>query len=75
MPKGMGYGPGYDKSMTKSGKDKAASKGGGDLSMGLSSRSGMGNAAKGDAIGDNTPNGGSDPDYKVSKAGKSFTVC
>jgi|SaaInl4_135m_RNA_FD_contig_51_1583728_length_2757_multi_4_in_0_out_0_5 hypothetical protein len=57
------------------GKDKAAKSGGGDLATGLSHRAGMGGAAKGDAKGDTMPKGGSDPDYKVKKAGKSFTVC
>jgi hypothetical protein len=85
MPKDMGYdsdygmknsgGKGDSKSMSQSGKDAAAKSGGGDLSMGLSQRSGMGNYAKGDAIGDHMPNGGSEPEYKVKKAGKSFTVC
>ena len=59
----------------KSGKDTAAKSSGGDLSMGLSSRSSMGNYAKGDPQGDHMPNGGADPDYSVKKAGKTFKVC
>ncbi len=85
MPEDMGYsstygmknsdGKGFNKSMKSGGKDSAEKSGGGDLSMGLSSRSSMGDYAKGDAIGDYMPNGGSDPDYTVKKAGKSFKVC
>jgi len=85
MPEKMGYssdqgmknsgGKGYSKSMSSGGKDSAAKSGGGDLSMGLSSQSGMGEYAQGDAIGDHMPKGGSDPDYKVKKAGKTFEVC
>ena len=85
MPEDMGYssdsgmknsgGKGFNKSMKSGGKDSAAKSGGGDLSMGLSSQTGMGDYAKGDAIGDHMPKGGSDPDFKVKKAGKSFTVC
>jgi len=71
MPKEMGYGD----SGKNSGKDSAAKKGGSDLSMGLSSRAGMGDYAKGDAKGDYMPKGGSAPDVKVKKAGKSFTMC
>lgn len=57
------------------GKDGAAKTGGGDLTLGLSSRSGLGGYAKGDAMGDTTPKGGSAPHYKVKKAGKTFEVC
>ena len=75
MPKGMGYDNGSDKSMSRGGKDSSAKSSGGSVESGLSSRSGMGDYAKGDPIGDNMPNGGADPTYKVKKAGKSFEVC
>lgn len=71
MPKEMGYG----NSDKNSGKDGAAKTGGGSVEKGLSSQSGMGDYAMGDAKGDHMPKGGSAPNYKVKKAGKSFEVC
>ena len=71
MPKEMGYGD----SGSNSGKDSAAKSGGGSVEKGLSSQTGMGDYAKGDAKGDYMPKGGAAPDYKVKKAGKTFEVC
>jgi len=57
------------------GKDGPTKNGGGDLAMGLSSRTKQSNYAKGDNYEDSLPNGGADPDYSVKKAGKTFTIC